>query len=67
MKGKATSETDKVPFSIWQQLSWVQINGTHPQDKAELKRRKKQAGNLSQSLIQPHLEDMNSEPDCRPS
>ena len=67
MKGKATSETDKVPFSIWQQLSWAQINGTQSQDKTKLKRWKKQAENLCQSLIQPDLENMNSELDWRPS
>ena len=65
MKGKATSETDKV-LNLTTAIMGADQRNT-PQDKTELKRRKKQAGNLSQSLIQPHLEDMNSEPDCRPS
>ena len=38
-----------------------------PQDKTKLKRRKKQARNLSQSFIHPDLENMNSELDWSPS
>ena len=65
MKGKATSETDKVLNLTTAIMGADQRNTLPRQDRVE--EMKKQAGNLSQSLIQPDLEKMNSELDWSPS